>query len=327
MQSQLTSEKAPSLWQRSANLSRPLTFVLAFMLVAFIVGIVGLFVDQQLITGAPAWLKPLKFAISISVYVATIIFLLQFLILRPRLVKFVEYVTAVSLVIEMIIIALQIIRGTTSHFNMTTFLNAALFDTMGGFILAVWVAAIILAIVLLFQPFTDPVWAWTIRLGLIATILGMAVGGLMLAPTHTQIASIQQIHSLPISGAHSVGVADGGPGLPFLGWSTVGGDLRVPHFFGLHALQVLLIIGWFISRSQGWLTVRHRVALIFTAALSYVSIGALLVWQALRGQSIVQPDAATVIAFAGVVLATIIAVAIIVSSGRHSTQTATVSHA
>jgi hypothetical protein len=117
-----------------------------------------------------------------------------------------------------------------------------------------------------------------------------------------------------------VGVADGGPGLPLLGWSTVGGDLRVPHFFGLHAMQALPLIGGLLAFSAArrrW-TEHGRLALVWTAGLGYLGLILLLTWQALRGQSIVAPDGLTLTA-AGL-LAAALAVAVVAIMRREAVK-------
>jgi hypothetical protein len=96
----------------------------------------------------------------------------------------------------------------------------------------------------------------------------------------------------PIQGAHAVGVEDGGPGLPVTGWSTTGGDLRVPHFIGLHGLQALPLFGYLLTLfAPAWLRTSYRVALVWTAGLSYLCLIGLLTWQALGGQPVISPDA------------------------------------
>jgi len=105
-------------------------------------------------------------------------------------------------------------------------------------------------------------------------------------------------------GAHTVGAPDGGPGLSGTGWSTEHGDLRIPHFIGLHALQVLPLIAFMMRRRR--LSSDTRVLLTLTAAGSYFTLVVLLLIQALRGQPIVRPDALTFGLFGAWALVTLI---------------------
>jgi len=299
--------------------NRPLTISAVAMLCIFLATLVGVIVDHRVITGAPAWLKPAKFAISIAVYCFTLVWLLGFVENRPRLVRWVADVTVAGLIVEMLIILAQAARGTTSHFNMSTSLDASLWIAMGTFILLVWVANLLLAIVLMRQRMPDRAFALSLRLGVAISSIGMAVAFLMTAPTAQQPETIRHhgpggvgVHSI---GAHSVGVADGGPGLPLVGWSTVGGDLRVAHFAGLHALQVLPFFGWLLTRKRSAvrrLGERQRLALVWTGGLAYLGMVLLLVWQALRGQSLIHPDAKTIAAAVGLAAGTAISVLVIV---------------
>jgi len=301
---------------RAFAANRPLTVMGGAMLITFLATLVGVFVDHRVITGAPAWLKPAKFAISVGIYCFTFVWLLGFVENRPRLVRLVTNVTVTSFVVEMIVIICQAARGTTSHFNLTTPFNTFLWSTMGSFIVLVWTMNLLLAIMLFRERLPDRAFAWSLRLGVLVSSVGMAAAFFMVRPTPEQALAIASGHGPHIVGAHSVGVPDGGPGLPILGWSTVGGDLRAAHFVGLHALQVLPFLGWLLTRRKGILaffTANDRLALVWTAGLAYLGLVLLLTWQALRGQSVIRPDAKTVAAAAvlaaGVVASTLIIVA------------------
>jgi hypothetical protein len=73
------------------------------------------------------------------------------------------------------------------------------------------------------------------------------------------------------------------------GWSREHGDVRVPHFIGLHAIQALALVAVALGRWRRPEEVRVRAVL--AAAASYALFFLLLLWQALRGQSVVAPDA------------------------------------
>jgi hypothetical protein len=108
------------LLRRLLRVNRALTLVGLVMLLTLVGTLVGLAVDPRVITGAPAWLKPAKFALSTSIYAFTLVWLLGFVRGHRRLVALSANSVAAGLLIEVAIIVLQVVRGTTSHFNFAT---------------------------------------------------------------------------------------------------------------------------------------------------------------------------------------------------------------
>ncbi len=214
------------------RLNRVLLGVAATMAATAVVTAVLAVVDPVQIVGRNGWLKPLKFAISIGIYALTIAWLLTLLpARRQRLGRGIAWVIAIAMAVEMAAIVGAVAVGTTSHFNVSTPFHAAVWASMGTAIAAVWLVTVLLA-VLLWRSVDDPARRLAIRAGLVIGLAGMAVAFLMTSPTPEQLDSFSGI-----AGAHAVGVPDDGPGLPLLGWSTTGGDLRVPHFVGMHACR------------------------------------------------------------------------------------------
>jgi hypothetical protein len=232
--------------------------------------------------------------------------------LLPRRNRFVErgaiVITAMFL-IEMVLLVAQVIRGQTSHFNATTPLNAGLFATMAIAIMVMFVAHFLIGFSVLRQRIPDKVAATGVRLGLFVSLVGLLAAVPMVLPS-------AQPDTYGISGAHSVGVLDGGPGLPVVGWSTVGGDYRVGHFIGLHAMQALPILAILLIRFGGRLSARTKIGLLIVAGLGYAALTVLLTWQAMRGQSLIHPDAATLTAVAVLAGTTAAAGWLVVHRGR-----------
>lgn len=298
--------------------NRALSGLVGLMLAILAFALIGLLVDPRVITGAPAWMKPAKFAVSTAIYGATLIWLLRFVPDRPRLVRVISWLAAIGLTIEVVLIALQVVRGTTSHFNFSTPFDAMVFRIMGGVIVGIWLLTLIVAILLFRRKFADPAIVWGVRLGIVAALLGMAVAFFMPLPTTTQREAMVAGETSPIIGAHSVGVDDGGPGLPIVGWSTTGGDLRVAHFVGIHGLQAAPFAGWLLaSFAPGWLSARGRGRLAIVAGLAWIGLTILLLWQALRGQSVIAPDTLTLgIGLVGLLVCVVAAIAVAVGERR-----------
>jgi hypothetical protein len=177
---------------------------------------------------------------------------------------------------------------------------------MGTAIALLWLAGVGILAALFRQKFDNGMWGWWLRMGMLVTVLGSAAGGLMVSPTPQQLDGLRAGKPVHIVGAHTVGAPDGGVGLPAIGWSTEHGDLRIPHFMGLHGLQILPLFGWFTLRRSRQRDHKQSI-LPFAATASYVGLVFILTWQALRGQSIVAPDAVTLFALGVWLTATFVA--------------------
>jgi hypothetical protein len=229
--------------------------------IPFVLG--GLALDSRVVLGINPWIKPLKFVISAVIFMATVAWLLKDAG-HPRQSAAIGWIVAIAMIVENMLIAMQSIRGIPSHFNTASALNAGIFSIMGLFIVMNTVALAWLGVLYL-APGKDlsPGYLWGVRFGILIFLLGSAEAGLML-----RIAR------------HTVGAADGGPGLPFVNWSTRFGDLRIGHFVGLHALQALPFAGWWIDRFG----VSNAPAAVTVAAIAYAALFMLLTLQALAGK-------------------------------------------
>lgn len=291
----MSSWQMPS-WQ---GWHRPLIAFTGAMAVLAVVSAVGVVVDDRMLVGSSIWMKPVKFSLSLVLYCLTLAWMTSLLTRGRRTAWWAGTVVVAAGVVEMAIIVGQVIRGKRSHFNQETALDAMLYDAMGTTIMVLWAATLVIAVTLWRSPLTDPAVTWAIRLGSVLALTGAGLGVLMTRPAPGQQPDVSDA-----VGAHSVGVPDGGPGMPLTGWSTTGGDLRIPHFVGMHALQLLPLVLFALAvlapRRPRLGDPRVRLRIVLVASGTYAAVLALLTWQALRGQPLIRPDAVTLAAGAAI---------------------------
>ena len=243
---------------------KPLMIAGAISLVCFVILAIIFPFDSTQILGVNRWIKPMKFFISITIFVWTVAVYLNFLKGYTKSARIISWGMIAIFFVEMFIVVMQSLRGTTSHFNIKTPLDAMLFAIMGASI----ALNTLLAVYLLFLYFKSEIELpksvlWGMRLGLILFLASSFEGGYMSA----------QI-------GHSVGVTDGNGGLPMVNWSTKGGDLRVAHFIGMHAFQAVPFFAYTLEKYK----IKSATAWTFIFALAYFAIFTAVFVQALLGK-------------------------------------------
>jgi hypothetical protein len=219
--------------------------------------------DDRLVMGINPWIKPIKFEVSIVIYVWTVAWLLEYL---PRPQRLISWGVSVAMIVEIACIVLQAARGTTSHYNVSTPFDGAVFTVMGVFIVANTLLLVRLLWLFCLSVAMPRAILWGVRFGLVLLLMASTEGVVMLG-----------------NQAHTVGIADGGPGLPLVNWSTRGGDLRIAHFIGIHGLQILPLAGWLLESRWPRRAVAG-VAALFVAALA---VFALALTEALAGHPLI----------------------------------------
>jgi hypothetical protein len=207
-----------------------------------------------------AWYKPFKFAFSTFLFSWAMAWYCYYL--ASFNIRLFNWSVIVLLGFEIIYIAIQAGRGQLSHYNLTTPLYAFLYSLMA-------IAASLVTLytgyagILFFTgnfPQLPGYYLWAIRLGIIIFVV-FSFEGFVMGSRLT----------------HTIGGADGSPGIPLLNWSTKYGDPRIAHFIGMHALQVLPILSFYLLKNT-----KATVAL----ALVYAMLAAFTLFQALQGKAL-----------------------------------------
>jgi hypothetical protein len=294
---------------RQTNL--PLTILAAITSSTLIISILGLIFDPRAtaIINTPAWSKLFKFSVSVLVMTPALIWVILITEGKTRrIANIAASVIGTMLSLEMILLLIQATRARPIHFNYTTPLDTALWITMTIGIFTMFTAFVVLVIAVWRGVKQQPVIAWAVKIGMVITAVGLMTPNLSVSPSTAQINALKANQPNILLGAHTIGSSsatpDAEPGLPLIGWNTQHGDIRIGHFIGLHALQLIPLFGVWLSKRRR-LNQNRQLALLWTAGFGYFGLMILTTWQALRGQSIVAPDALTIgvaIGLAGVVL-------------------------
>jgi hypothetical protein len=227
-------EAARNFYQREPILTAVAAILLAMMIPSF----AGLLIDTRTFNGINVWIKPLKFQSSGAIFLLTLALFWPYLDAKDRARKGVRLAArfvSIVLLLEIAYITYRASQAEGSHFNNATLRDEILYALMGigilsSTIVSGWFGWLMLRAR---DAIAAPDLRFAIGIGLIAgVILGSLTGAYMSSQPGHWVGGVQS----DLNGSF------------FFGWSRTGGDLRVAHFAGLHAMQGIPLVGWFASR-------------------------------------------------------------------------------
>lgn len=238
--------------------NQPLFFFGAICLAFSIIMLILTKTSHTSVYGVNAYYKPFKFAISTFLFAWTMAWYCH--CLSNFNIGLYNWTVIILLGFEIVYIALMASKGQTSHYNVSTPFHSVMFSLMA--LAATWVTLHTAYIGFLFfqQTFLElpSYYVWAIRIGIVLftifSLEGFAMGARL---------------------SHSVGAINDNSNWLILGWSKTVGDLRIAHFIGMHAIQVLPILSFYL--------LKNTKATVFVGLL-YGVLAFSVLFQALKGK-------------------------------------------
>jgi hypothetical protein len=224
------------------------------------------FFTEIKIINVNAWYKPFKFAFSTFLFVWAIGWY-GFYLPNYNMTPY-SITTTILLGFEIAYIAFQAGKGQMSHFNTSTWYYSMLFSLMGIAATIVTIYTAYIGFLFFTQKIDLPDYyllaiRWSILIFVVFSFEGFVMGSKM---------------------THTIGGKDGSPGIPLLQWSYKHGDLRIAHFIGMHALQVIPILSYYVIKN-----VKFTIVL----TVLYLLLASWTLITALQGKPIIKSEKST----------------------------------
>lgn len=265
------ASKKSDLHARIQHTAGPLYWVGLALLAVSLATLALALLDSRQLQGVSVWLKPFKFQLSTGVYLLTLALFMAWLpaaALRTKTARYVVWAAVASGLFEVGYITWQGSQGAASHFNTQTPWLATMYTLMGVGAVVLASASLALGILIARNPLYSlpPAVKLAIVLGLGLTFfMGTGFGGYLSAQR---------------AGHWVGGVLSDSGGLPLVKWSRTGGDLRVAHFFGIHAMHFIPAFAAALGLAR---TAQPRaVQAVWVFALAYTVFS---VWTFVQAQS------------------------------------------
>jgi hypothetical protein len=241
-----------NFWRTARPVERAGYLVGALLLLSGLIHVAILTIGGGSWDGPLSLRKAATFGLSFGITVITIVWVASFLRLSDRARTLLLTAFTAASVFETTLVSMQAWRGVPSHFNMETTFDAVVAQSLavGGFTLVVILVALTIASFRA-NPTVPVSLQIAIRVGFIALLGSMTVGGLMIA-----------------RGVMLVVAGD-----PSAAYAT-GGSLKPMHAVMMHGILVLPALAWLMTRAN-WSESR-RVAIVLAATLGYGVLAAVV---------------------------------------------------